>query len=358
MRIALLWTALSGYLSASFKGLKNQNTELLVVHGASDNNAPFNSNLFEWLGKNRIETDLRDTRSVLSAVEGFHPDVILASWHIPSFQTLCSRYRDRAVRVGCADNQWLGTLRQRVGSLTAPLHLNRYYDAFMVAGERQAAWARKMGYREDRIWRGLYSCDVDAFRRPPEEIHAAQHRSFLYVGRLVEEKGIQALISGYCRYRDKHLDPWPLEIIGKGSLQSLCEGVPGVHVHGFVQPPDLPRAFMKASCFVIPSRYEPWCLAIHEATCSSLPVICSNACGAAAHLVQDGYNGYLIESDADGVACAMGWVSQATADELTAMGRRSYDLSLQFSPERFGSCIVNRGEQLYNQTVGSPLKGR
>jgi len=38
-----------------------------------------------------------------------------------------------------------------------------------------------------------------------------------------------------------------------------------------------------SGCFILPSRYEPWALVIHEAACAGLPIICTNVCGTVDH---------------------------------------------------------------------------
>ena len=44
--------------------------------------------------------------------------------------------------------------------------------------------------------------------------------------------------------------------------------------------------------FVLPSEDEPWGLVINEAMCSGLPIVASERVGAAADLIQPGYNGF------------------------------------------------------------------
>ena len=68
-------------------------------------------------------------------------------------------------------------------------------------------------------------------------------------------------------------------------------GVHGVEMLGFVQPDDLPAVLERAGCLVLPSRFEPWGVVVHEAAAAGLPIVCTPVCGAATRLVLDGYNG-------------------------------------------------------------------
>jgi glycosyltransferase involved in cell wall biosynthesis len=346
MRVAVLWTKLSGYLSSSLRSLQAKGAALLVVNEAATTDAPFDEAAFGWIERRHQYVGRPEFATVMGLLDAFEPDVILASWHIPAYQRACARLRGRTVRVGCADNQWRGTLKQQLGRLIAPIYLRRFYDAMFVAGGRQAVWARKMGYAEDRIWKGLYTCDVDAFAKCPASL-SRPDKTFLYAGRLSKEKGMEILCRAYELYRQGRRDPWPLVVAGDGPLRQEVRAIRGVDWKGFVQPSDLPQLLAEASCFVIASTFEPWCVALHEAVSASLPIICTSECGAAVHLVQHEYNGYLVSPDSTHeLARAMERISSAPEELLAAMGHRSSELAKQFTPDRWSSCVLEKTQEL------------
>jgi glycosyltransferase involved in cell wall biosynthesis len=346
VRVAVLWTKLSGYLSSSLRSLQAKGAALLVVNEAAAADAPFDEAEFGWIERRHQYVGRPGFATVMGLLDAFQPDVILASWHIRAYQRACARFRGRAVRVGCTDSQWRGKLKQQLGRLTAPIHLHRFYDAIFVPGERQAIWARKMGYAEDRIWKGLYTCDVDAFAKFPASL-SRPDKTFLYAGRLSKEKGIDILGRSYELYQRDCRDPWPLVIAGDGPLRPEVQAMRGVEWKGFVQPSELPVLLAEASCFVIASTLEPWCVALHEAVSAGLPIICTSECGSAVHLVQDGYNGYLVSpGSTHGLVRAMARISAAPTAQLTEMGRRSSELAKQFTPERWSSCVLEKTQEL------------
>jgi len=321
------------------------------VNEAATADAPFDEAAFGCIERRYQYAGRPEFATVMGLLDDFQPEVILASWPIPAYQRACARFHGRAVRVGCADNQWRGTLKQQVGRLTAPIHLRRFYDAMFVAGERQAVWARKMGYAEDRIWKGLYACDVEAFAKSPANL-SRPDKTFLYAGRLSKEKGIDILLRSYELYRRDYRDPWPLVVAGDGPLRPGVQAMRGVDWKGFVQPSELPPLLAEAGCFVIASTFEPWCVALHEAASAGLPIICTSECGAAVHLVQDGYNGYVVSpNSANEMASAMERISSAPAARLTEMGRRSSELAMQFTPDRWSTCVLEKTQE-FKRTLG------
>jgi glycosyltransferase involved in cell wall biosynthesis len=350
MKVAFLWTKLSGYLNTSLRSLHSKGAALLVVNEAATADAPFDEAEFGWIERRHQYAGRPEFATVMGLLDAFQPDVILASWSVPAYQRASARFRGRAVRVGCADNPWRGNMKQQLGRLTAPIYLHRFYDAMFVPGERQAVWARKMGYAEDRIWKGLLTCGMDAFAKSPANLSRPDKR-FLYAGRLSKEKGIDTLRRSYELYRRDCRDPWPLVIAGDGPLRPEVQEMRGVDWKGFVQPSELPQLFAAASCFVIASTFEPWCVALHEAASAGLPIICTSECGASVHLVQDGYNGYVVSPDsANEMASAMERISSAPAARLTEMGRRSSELAMQFTPDRWSSCVLEKTQE-FNRAV-------
>ena len=60
---------------------------------------------------------------------------------------------------------------------------------------------------------------------------------------------------------------------------------------------ELKKYYYSADILVLPSRYETWGLVINEAMAYGLPVITTDMCIAGTALIQDGINGYIVETD-------------------------------------------------------------
>ena len=245
------------------------------------------------------------------------------------------------------DNQWYGTAKQWLGVLTAPFYVRPLFDAAFVSGERQAIFARKLGFEDERIWRGNLAPDVDAYAEASNRFGMAQRQGFLYAGRLSSEKGIDTLLEAYRLYRQRSDHLWPLRIVGSGPLSDLIVNQPGVEALGFVQPVDLPKIYAQSKGFIVPSRWEPWGVVIQEACAAGLPIICTTACGASVHFVQDGYNGFTVSKDKpDLLASAMVALSETSESEYKAMAQASFSLSRQFTPERWSRYVLRKGDEL------------
>jgi glycosyltransferase involved in cell wall biosynthesis len=349
VRVVVLWQRLSGYAHASFAALRDLGVDVRVVHRANDAEAPFDPvavtdrlTATSWRGA----PDARLVESVLADADPHA--VLMTSWHPRAYRKAVRRLRGRTLRVLCMDNQWWGTPKQRLGVITSPILIRPTFDAAFVAGDRGVEFARRFGFTNERILQGLYSCDQDRFAAVAHARgDAVADPAFLFVGRLAATKGIDVLAEAYRRYRDMVDDPWPLRVSGTGGGAGTLQGLAGVEMLGFVQPDDLPDVMARSGCLVLPSRFEPWGVVVHEAAAAGLPVICTSVCGAASRLVLDGYNGRVIEpGDPGALARALARISTSSAAERRDMGAASRALADQFTSDRWAKLLLARIREL------------
>jgi glycosyltransferase involved in cell wall biosynthesis len=346
MKIAVLWMGLSGYLNACLKELGGrEKVELFVCHKAPESNAPFDENQFGWITNRFVWNSDRDLENLAPKLRAFAPDILLFSgWHVPAYRRAARLLANKCWRVMAMDRCWLATLKQRIGAWTAPYFLHPLADAVWLPGERQAAFARKLGFRQHVIIRGLYACDqpvVEVAHTTRIATGRPVPRSFLFIGRFVPEKCIDTLANAYVLYREGSPEPWPLVCCGTGPLRSRLEDRVGIKVEGFVQPDRLPMLLASAGCLILPSRFEPWAVVVHEAASSGLVILASEEVGAVPHLVQPGYNGFIFDDgDVASLASLMSRVAAMSDARLDNMSRASFALSRQFSPRRWADTLL------------------
>ena len=355
-RVAVLWARLSGYFHACLRALDDE-ADLLVVHKQGEPDAPFDPGAVtaglrtqDWGG------DGPDADALERLLADFEPDaIVVCSWNVAAYRQVCRTRQGRTLRIVAMDNQWRGTPKQWAGVASSRFLLEPTYDAAWVCDERQADFAGRLGYPVERLLWGLYSGDHPRFAAVARARGTAlPPPAFLFVGRLVPEKGVDVLAAAYRRYRGLVDDPWPLMISGSGPDQHLLDEVDGVKQLGFVQPADVPDVFAAAGCLVLPSRFEPWAVVIHEAAAAGLPIVCSKACGASARLVLDSYNGVVVtEGDAEALARALLRIHRTDDDERRAMGVASESLAAQYSPEQWSGRLLRRIPEL-RELVGLP----
>ncbi|MFN2165672.1 MAG: glycosyltransferase family 4 protein, partial [Anaerolineae bacterium] len=311
MRVAMLAGGMSGYLRRCLDEVEAQGHELFVCHGLNrDANAPYSRDVFARPGQVLTWVGQPNERQLRARLEDFRPDALLVvSWHYPFYRRALAAWRGRTTRVLCMDNQWRGTAKQWLGRAIWPRYIAPLYEMAFVPGYRQEWFARRLGFREQDIIRGLYAADRDGFDLGSREDVKAS-RSFLFAGRLIPAKGVDVLARAYAEYRRGVVDPWPLRVLGTGPQAEDLAEIDGITMIGFRQPAELPATFRGSVCLVLPSRFEPWGVVVHEACAAGMGVIASTAVAAADTFVQDGYNGRIVATGSvDDLASTLGEVS-------------------------------------------------
>jgi glycosyltransferase involved in cell wall biosynthesis len=260
----------------------------------------------------------------------------MTSWNFTkAYRAVMKSVPSDVVRVLIMDNMWRGAPKQWLGRAIHRFYVDTVADAAMVPSDRTEQYAKLLGFAPEDIIRGSLSCDTALFHSDPRTgVEIASRRAFLYVGRLVWHKGADVLAAAYRRYRELTDDAWDLHVVGKGPLERELRELPGVTMHGFRQPPDVAQMMRATSCYVLPSHIEPYGVVVHEAAASGLPILCSDFAGAAAGLVQDGRNGWVVSAGRVELwAQAMARMSALSAERLQEMSDVSRAIATRFSPQ-------------------------
>ncbi len=203
--------------------------------------------------------------------------------------------------------------------LTLPVtrHIYRHADAVIAYGEHVRRFVAGIRGRDSDVFIAPQSVEPELFAR---EVGTAERERFraahglgsgplvLYIGRLIEEKGVSVLLKAWPRVDAEAT----LVLIGDGRLAAEAGTVDGVRLLGSLPRPALAAAYATAELTVlasVPSRRfrEPWGLVCNESMHQGRPVIASDSVGAVAGgLVVDGENGLVVPSgDAGALATAI-----------------------------------------------------
>ncbi|SCL22034.1 (1-_4)-alpha-D-glucan synthase (UDP-glucose) [Micromonospora pallida] len=117
-----------------------------------------------------------------------------------------------------------------------------------------------------------------------------------FAGRLVYEKGVQHLLAGLPRLRDRHPGLRAV-IVGDGPYRGELEAevhrlglADTVSLPGFLGGTDLPAVMAASDCFAVPSIYEPFGMVALEGAAAGAPLAVS-ATGGLAEIVEPGVTG-------------------------------------------------------------------
>jgi len=251
--------------------------------------------------------------SIISELINNHYDVILAAGY-DSFTNQIAFFYSKLCKKPFI--LWSGsTINEpsflRTVSLPLVKFMVRHSDALIAYGTRAKEYLIHLGASPDKIFLAYNTVDTHFFKdrsaklkaekeKLKEELGLKNREVILYVGQLIERKGLKYLLRAYSQLRDEFNVAFL--IVGDGlqrnELRDLCikDGIQDVFFVGHKQLEELPKYYAISDIFVLPSTEEIWGLVLNEAMACGLPVIATDKVGASVDLIKEGVNGYVVEA--------------------------------------------------------------
>lgn len=339
-----LYFELAGYFTACLRQLAADcDVDIHLVRYPVASVAPFK---FDFDGRISIyDRKAMDRKALISLCDSINPDfVFVCGWADKDYLAVARHLRKRVPVVMSLDNPWLGKLKQYAASLAGPFILPRIFTHCWVPGEPNARYARKLGFKGDRLLTGMYSADTDLFRSFEREAAPLKSKQFphrfLYVGRLTPLKGIRELWNAFTSLSKTERRDWELWCIGKGELESEFPQHPAIYKIGFVQPENLSPYIRDCGVFILPTHYEHWGVVVHEFAAAGFPLICSTRTSAATAFLREGYNGFFTRpGDESSVREALLKIINLEDRSLIEMGQHSTELAAQITPHTWSATV-------------------
>ena len=299
-----------------------------------------------------------------------HPDVVIVGgWNQPAFWSALTLRRPTIVWV---ESTARDERRGRGPGELAKRALVRRAAGFLVPGRAAAEYVRLLGAPEDRIAIAPNAVDTSIFLAKPgvsgsepqspkrgdlgldspaksekkcdesrdsgsEPQSRGKRCVFICVSRLSREKGVDVLV--------RAMDGVDAELllVGDGPDEDLVRSLapPNVSFAGRVPRDELPPLYRRADVFVMPSRSETWGMAMQEAAAVGLPLIATDAPGAAHDLIEEGVNGYRVP--VEDVGALHDALVKAAADPAwrERAHTRTLELARGYTPEAWAEAVAN-----------------
>jgi glycosyltransferase involved in cell wall biosynthesis len=184
--------------------------------------------------------------------------------------------------------------------------LLRYSDATLVNGESGARYVMGLGADGERIVRMPYVLDMKDLSTIPLLRDASTSRRLLYVGQLIERKGVHLLLEAVARRRRLHPnEQCELWIAGDGPTRKQLElsaeaNSLNVRFMGSVPYSELRSVYAAAGILIFPTLCDTWGLVVNEALAAGLPVLGSDLSQAVVELIVEERNGWKFRPDRAG----------------------------------------------------------
>jgi glycosyltransferase involved in cell wall biosynthesis len=212
-------------------------------------------------------------------------------------------------------------------------------DAVLVNGDSGARYVRQFGIGEDKIVRVPYTTEVEPFLRVARGPESGGVHRLLYIGQLIERKGLVRFYRAVCEWAERHPDRHILwSLVGNGPLEDFFKNVTSpanlvVKHYDNVPYNQLPGYCVEADILVLPTLADEWGIVVNEALASGLPVLGSIYSQAVEELIEDTKNGWHFRPDsADEIKSALERVFATTSETLGAMRVAARNTVARLSP--------------------------
>lgn len=344
MRILFLYEELAWYFVNCLNTLADSyNVDVHVICKKPNAVAPFAYNYISP----RVKMEYREGKSqeeLYAVYTSFAPDLLyLGGWACDEYIRLLKQAKHPNAVIGF-DNQWSGSLKQRLGTTYFRTTLKPLFHAAFVPGKRQKEFAKRIGFSDENIALMAYCGDYELFHKSYEADRDEKQKAFprvlLYVGRYAPEKGIEELWQAFIDVNAKTEPQWELWCLGSGPIQPVKH--PQIRHFGFVQPDAMAEIIRQSGVFVLPSTFEPWGVVAHEYAAAGLPMILSDAVGASDVFLRNNENGFLFPAgDTNALSAALKKMMSLSDTELNEMAQKSAELGSEITPQKWSESLLS-----------------
>ena len=347
MTFLFLYTEIAEYFLACCKELAKHG-EVHIIRWPINKEAPFQFQENQSL-KIYSKSDY-DFNQLQQLVASINPDTIICSgWIDKDYLKLTKPYFKKIPTIMTCDTHWNGSFKQRLATIISRFTLLNIFFFFLVPGQIQKQYVLNLGFKEQNIQTSFYSCDLEHF----ESIYQSQKvqkqsqfpKRFLYVGRYYEFKGIKELWQAFIEMQTEQPNEWELWCLGIGDIEPINH--PKIKHFGFVQPKDLATYTSQTGVFILPSRFEPWGVVVHEFAASGFPLLLSNAVGAKESFLQEHKNGFTFKAqDIADLNRVLKTIVNTPQQDLQAMSVYSNKLAQSISPKKWTENLLKMAKDM------------
>ena len=341
MKFLFLYTEIAEYFLACCNEL-TKHGEVHIVRWAVNKEAPFQFSINEKI-KIYSKTDYNQNQ-LNQLIETINPEVIICSgWIDKDYLKITKRYFRKIPTIMTCDTHWNGSLKQRIAMVASRFTLLNIFSHAWVPGQIQKQYVLNLGFKENNIETGFYSCDLAHFasiyqsQKTQKEILFPKR--FIYVGRYYEFKGIKELWQAFIELQTEEPNEWELWCLGIGDIEPIQH--PKIKHFGFVQPKDLATYTSQTGVFILPSRFEPWGVVVHEFAASGFPLLLSNKVGSKEQFLHEGKNGFIFLSEnVNDLKQTLKKIIHTGESDLMDMSIYSHHLSKTITPKTWVDSLL------------------
>ena len=167
---------------------------------------------------------------------------------------------------------------------------------------------------------------------------------FLFAGSFDHRKAVDLIISS-CESLWRSGQQFRVRYVGSGPLKgALKEHVRRsgnqAELYPFADRARLLEHYEEADAVLLPSRFDGWGMVVHEGLASGIPVIVSDACGAADLVTRSGCGKVIEANNVGELKAAMSWVIELAPQQRIRIREKAVDVARELTVPRLTDVLL------------------
>ena len=193
-------------------------------------------------------------------------------------------------------------IRQFFGQFYYRFYLRRIFDYCFVPGSSSFELMKSFGHPSSKIFHGYYGASTAIYYSTNKITN--RPKSFLFVGQIIQRKGIDVLIKAFEIYQSNG-GTYTLTIVGstkKNNDQKILgiKHSKSIQLLPFLQPDQIANLMNLHRVLIAPSRYDHWATVVCEAAACGCLLVASQQVGASYDIIRNGINGFIFDCHKEG----------------------------------------------------------
>lgn len=220
-------------------------------------------------------------------------------------------------------------------------------DFFAVTGEGGRRYLRTLKVASEQVFVVPYSAEPKALYHGPVQRTDEEARRLLFVGQVIERKGIVPFVQALIRHAQRHPDrPIEFVVVGGGPQLDMLKAMQlpdnlTMPLLGPCKFEEVLTQYQRSGIFVMPTLADEWGLVVNEAMTAGLPVLGCVYGQAVEQLCEHGKTGWLFRTDhEEEIEQAIEDALDTTPDRLATMRDAARAAALPLTPAHAADCFV------------------
>ena len=233
---------------------------------------------------------------------------------------------------------------------------------FETTGLDGESYLKKYSKKKPQVFKHKFNVNVKHFDKTIKNqkklkfYNNKKEIRFLYVGKIIKEKGLDILIHSVLKLKNNHKEykNFSLLIVGNGKDKDYYLDlvkkfkINKINFLNFIQKENLPLIFNASDVFIFPSLGDPYGIVIDEAMASKMPVISSHLVGEIKERVINNFNGYIYKGKNINQLTSFILKILRNKKKIKIFGKRSRQLIKNNTPKNYSNQFRNMINKIIN----------